>query len=202
MSASLSVQQEKKELRKRAAAARSHVPPGEREEAAARLAKALPRHPLLEQVRPGPILIPTRHGHEIDTTNLAHALEGRGWQIHRPRVIPGTSEIEAVHWPTPSPLVPGAHDVPEPPLRAPAVDPTTLKVILVPGLAFTREGDRIGTGAGYFDRFLAPLAEMSDPPLTIGLSYRVQLVEELPLEPHDVPLHGIQVEEESILCRR
>lgn len=195
-----SVQQEKQRLRKHAATARASVPPGEREEAAARLAKGLPHHPLLKDLRPGGVLVPTRHGHEINTDPLAHALEGRGWKIHRPRVIPDTNEFEVIEWPTPSPLVAGEFGVPEPPQRAPASDPSKLKLILVPGLAFTKNGDRVGTGAGYFDRFLARYTETS--PLTIGLAYHVQLLDDIPVEPHDVPLHGLQVEEQAITCRR
>ncbi len=193
-----SIQQEKQRLRKEAAATRSRVPPGEREEAAARLAKGLPHHPLMQNVRPGGVLVPTRHGQEINTEPVAHALEGRGWIIHRPRVIPDTNEFEIVRWPTPSPLVPGQYGVPEPPQRVPASDPGTLTLILVPGLAFTKTGDRIGTGAGYFDRFLARFAEK--PPLTIGLAYHAQILDALPVEPHDVPLHGLQVEEQGITC--
>jgi 5-formyltetrahydrofolate cyclo-ligase len=196
------VQEEKRNLRKKARVARAAVPPGEREEAAARLAKALPKHPLLQNVRPGPVLIPTRHADEIDTTPLAHALEGRGWQIHRPRVISDTRDFEVVPWTTPAPLFPGAHGVPEPPSRAESADPGTLRLILVPGLAFTRSGDRLGTGAGYFDRFLARYQDHEEPPITIGMAYRAQLIGEIPTEPHDIPLQGLQVEEEHITCNK
>lgn len=194
------LKEEKQRLREQALSTRASVPPGEREEAAARLAKGLPRHPLLEGMRPGGVLVPTRHGHEIDTAPLARALEGRGWLVHRPRVIPGTQEFEVVRWPTPSPLVPGTWKVPEPPARVPANDPSGLRLILVPGLAFTRAGDRLGTGAGYFDRFLAKLAQKGERPVAIGLAFRAQILEELPVEPHDVPLDGLQVEEESVVC--
>lgn len=195
------VQQEKKNLRKQARSTRLAVPPGEQEEAAARLAKGLPHHPLLKDVRPGGVLVPTRHKDEIDTAPLAHALEGRGWTIHRPRIPAGSTHIEIVPWPTPGPLVPGAHGVPEPPQRAESADPADLRLLLVPGLAFTRSGDRLGTGAGYFDRFLARLGEEGHKPITIGLAYRAQVLDELPVELHDVPLKGLQVEEEPVVCR-
>ena len=72
-------------------------------------------------------------------------------------------------------------------LREPAesmtlIAPETLDVILVPGVAFTRGGQRLGRGGGYYDRFLA------QPELrarTIGVCFDVQLFENLPAEPHD-----------------
>jgi len=56
-------------------------------------------------------------------------------------------------------------------------------VILVPGLAFTREGHRLGRGAGFYDRFLG-----ASPPdiIKAGICFDFQVVPELPAEPHDV----------------
>ncbi len=57
------------------------------------------------------------------------------------------------------------------------VDPATLDVVLVPGLAFTADGVRLGQGGGHFDRFLPRLRPDC---LTIGVGYREQLVDDLP----------------------
>lgn len=65
------------------------------------------------------------------------------------------------------------------------IDPVTLDVVVVPGLAFTRDGHRLGQGGGHFDRFLARLAPGS---LRIGVAFSGQMVERLPLEPHDIAL--------------
>jgi 5-formyltetrahydrofolate cyclo-ligase len=62
------------------------------------------------------------------------------------------------------------------------VDPTTLDVVIVPGLGFTGRGDRLGQGGGHYDRFLARLAPGT---LTIGVCFAEQLLDELPTEPHD-----------------
>lgn len=62
---------------------------------------------------------------------------------------------------------------------------TPLDLVLVPGLAFTREGARLGRGAGFFDRFLAHRAAHA---IKIGLGFAFQIVESLPLDPHDVKL--------------
>jgi 5-formyltetrahydrofolate cyclo-ligase len=65
------------------------------------------------------------------------------------------------------------------------VDPATLDVVVVPGLAFTVDGHRLGQGGGHFDRFLRRLSPACS---MIGVAFREQLVDEIPLEPHDVVL--------------
>ncbi len=55
-------------------------------------------------------------------------------------------------------------------------------LLLVPGLAFTRGGQRLGRGGGYYDRALAGIREDA---LSIGVCFGFQLLETLPTEPHD-----------------
>ena len=64
----------------------------------------------------------------------------------------------------------------------PVIDIARVDLILVPGLAFTADGLRLGRGGGYYDRLLASL-----PPhtRTIGVCFATQLVAALPTEPHD-----------------
>lgn len=63
------------------------------------------------------------------------------------------------------------------------VDPTELDVVMVPGVAFGRDGQRMGNGQGYYDRLLASVRP--DCPL-IGLAYECQIVDGLIMGPHDV----------------
>ena len=60
-----------------------------------------------------------------------------------------------------------------------------IDLVLVPGIAFTRAGARMGRGAGFFDRFLAHRATRA---IKIGIAFSFQIVESLPLDPHDVKL--------------
>ena len=77
----------------------------------------------------------------------------------------------------------GYAGIPEPIADGPVGDdPTAL--VLMPGLAFDREGHRIGYGGGFYDKFLA--AEPNHP--TIALCYAFQMVEELPVEEFDIPV--------------
>ncbi len=66
------------------------------------------------------------------------------------------------------------------------VTPSEIDLILVPGLCFSREGDRIGYGAGYYDNYLRTY---SGP--KIGVGYAFQLLNQIPKETHDVRLDGV-----------
>lgn len=71
------------------------------------------------------------------------------------------------------------------------VAPADVDVALVPGVAFDRQGNRLGHGAGYYDRLLA---ELSPSACLIGLAYECQLVEAIPHEPHDVGMDLVVTE--------
>lgn len=80
----------------------------------------------------------------------------------------------------------GYAGIPEPLADAPvAQDPTAL--VLMPGLAFDREGHRIGYGGGFYDRFLEN--EPEHP--TVALCYHFQMMERLDTEEHDVPVDRV-----------
>ncbi len=66
-----------------------------------------------------------------------------------------------------------------------------LDAVIVPGLAFDRQGGRLGYGAGFFDRLLARLRADS---VTIGLSFEAQIVEHVIMEAHDVGLDWLVTE--------
>jgi 5-formyltetrahydrofolate cyclo-ligase len=78
-------------------------------------------------------------------------------------------------------------------------DPSVVDVVIVPGVAFTPDGARLGQGGGWYDRFLAAVR----PDCTsIGVGFDAQVVDVLPTEPHDVPLDGVVTESGAIVPRR
>ncbi|MDE5792966.1 MAG: 5-formyltetrahydrofolate cyclo-ligase [Oscillospiraceae bacterium] len=74
----------------------------------------------------------------------------------------------------------GAFGIPEP-IKNNQAELTSKSVILVPALAFTRQGQRLGRGGGYYDRFLQKYPELHK----IGVCYDKMLVQNLPCELHD-----------------
>ena len=71
------------------------------------------------------------------------------------------------------------------------VDPGAVDVILVPGLAFTRAGQRLGRGGGFYDRLLARLPAVT---WKIGVCFEVQISDAVPSEPHDVTVDCVMTE--------
>ena len=92
----------------------------------------------------------------------------------------------------PGDLTPGAHGILEPPDGAERpVRVEELDLVVVPGVAFTPAGDRLGYGGGFYDRFLPTLAPGTP---TVGLCFDLQLVESLPREPHDHRVSAVVTE--------
>lgn len=76
--------------------------------------------------------------------------------------------------------------------EAEVLDP---QVLLVPLSAFDAAGNRIGYGAGHYDRAIARLREKGMTPRLVGIAFSCQEVEAVPAEPHDVPLDAILTED-------
>ena len=77
----------------------------------------------------------------------------------------------------------GYANIPEPVADDPVAEDKTA-LVLMPGMAFTKNGDRMGYGGGFYDKFLA--AEPDHP--TLALCYDFQMVESLPTEEYDIPV--------------
>ncbi len=77
----------------------------------------------------------------------------------------------------------GYANIPEPIADEPVADDKTA-LVLMPGMAFTKSGDRMGYGGGFYDKFLA--SEPDHP--TLALCYDFQMVESLPTEEYDIPV--------------
>lgn len=90
-------------------------------------------------------------------------------------------------------LVPGPWGLREPSPSLPEILPRNLDLLFCPGMAFTREGKRLGKGGGYYDRFLATL--VPTPPPCIGVTFAVFLRDDLPEDPHDMRMNRVVSDE-------
>ena len=87
--------------------------------------------------------------------------------------------------------VPNRYSILEPPADAVALEPALVDVALVPGLAFTQGGARLGYGAGFYDRLLPQLRP--DCAL-VGVTHNALLLPKLPLEPTDIAMTHLALE--------
>ncbi len=125
--------------------------------------------------RAGSVMAFVAFNGEPDTDPLFARLTVEGKRLLLPRVE--SSGIVAVDGD--SPLVASKFGVREP--SGPAVGLGEIDLVIVPGLAFTAAGDRLGYGQGYYDRFLPTV-----PAASIGVCFTDQLVDEMPVTAHDV----------------
>lgn len=122
--------------------------------------------------------------HEVDTTALLQKLLENNKELYIPRVAGDSLEAKQIH--DLKELQDGPYGAKEPAEPATTLLPKEIQVVLIPGLAFDRQGYRLGSGKGYYDRFLKTTSA-----LRIGLAFNEQILPELPHEDHDVPMHLI-----------
>jgi 5-formyltetrahydrofolate cyclo-ligase len=82
----------------------------------------------------------------------------------------------------------GRYGLIEPVPQTPEVECAAIDLVVLPGLAFDRAGNRLGHGAGYYDRFLSRAPQSL---YKLGLAYGFQVVEQLPAERHDIKINGL-----------
>lgn len=73
-------------------------------------------------------------------------------------------------------------------------------IIIVPLLAFDKQGNRLGYGAGWYDKTLAYYSKKNYQIVSVGLGYGFQEVEEVPCSTHDIPLQSVITEKSLIFC--
>ena len=119
---------------------------------------------------------------EVDVFAARQELRHKGWTTALSKTDVANRALQFFRVEENTTLTPGVYGILERAKDAAAVAPKELAALVVPGLAFTPKGERIGYGGGFYDRFL------SDPSvhaIRIGVAYALQLVPALPDEPHD-----------------
>ena len=122
---------------------------------------------------------------EVDTASLAL----RAWQAGKTVVVPKVSWDQRRMLPTEISSLTTGLTTTGPGVREPIAGkpvPTEfIDLVIVPGLGFTNTGHRIGRGMGFYDRFLAQSDFLG---LSCGLAFAEQIVPDLPVLDHDIPL--------------
>jgi len=131
---------------------------------------------------------------EVDSAPIFDAARREGRQTLLPRMIPGEA-LEFVPFGDFEELAPGRYGVKEPAVAIPARALRDDTLLLVPGVAFDRSGGRLGRGAGYYDRALSGLVRSGASPFVIGVGFRIQIIDQVPMGPRDAFLDGVVTDE-------
>lgn len=183
---------EKKAPLRRELLARRDALPGreERSRAIQRQVLALP-----EYRRARRLLLYLSQGSEVDTWPLLDRALAQGRAVYAPRCLDGQGNMAFYRVFSREDLAPGRFGLLEPiPGRCPPLERGQGDLCLVPGLAFDREGYRLGYGKGYYDCFLA-----AQPVRTVGLCFEALLLPRLPRGPFDRQVARL-VTEAGVLC--
>lgn len=187
----------KRGLRARVRAALAALPVEERRERGARAANRALELPEVSRARHWMLF--RSLADEIDTGTLFEAGASRGRRLYAPRVVGVELRFVAVELATV--WARGAYPVLEP-ADGPVLDPRDLaeepSLILVPGVAFAPHGERLGRGGGHYDRTLALLHGAVPDLVALALALDVQVLDDLPLEPHDQPVDLVVTESRAL----
>ena len=129
-------------------------------------------------------------GSEVATDRMDASARGRGLRVVYPRIVDGARRLTFCEVAIET-LVPGHFGLREPTSDTAAIELTSIAAFVVPGVAFDRSGGRVGWGRGYYD---ATLAAAAPGALRIGVAFDIQLMDQVPSDPHDAPLHHVVTE--------
>jgi 5-formyltetrahydrofolate cyclo-ligase len=131
---------------------------------------------------------------ELDPIPLMRRLADGGARLALPAVAGRGQPLVIRAWAFGEPLAAGVWGIREPLPQAAAVEPD---ILIVPLLAFDRQGHRIGYGAGYYDMTINAL-RATKPIVAVGVAFAVQEVEAVPFTPRDARLDLVLTEREVI----
>lgn len=186
----------KQHLRRELIARRAALPEAEQHSLSTAILARLRSVPAWAEAREVLTYMPIRG--EVNTAPLLEELWERGSRVLLPRCRPDEPGLMDVACATClEDLSLGMYGILEPAEdRCTALIDATPDLILMPGVGFDRTGYRLGFGAGFYDRFLSGSAA---PQATlIGLAYSFQVLNALPWEPWDVPVHAVITENEIL----
>ena len=130
---------------------------------------------------------------EVDTREMMKAALDRGKKIFLPKINTKNKSMDfSEHNGDFAELACNFYGILEP--QGPSQNSRTLDLIVVPGVAFDKQGWRLGYGAGYYDRFLKQVTAR-----TIGVIFSEQLHSSLPVDKYDIPVDIVITDKNSLV---
>lgn len=153
--------------------------------------------PLWQQSRT--VMLYAAQSRELETRFLVESAWATGMSVCLPKLTDKPREMEPRFLTALQHLKPGKLGIMEPdPTFCPVIELSQIDLIIVPGLAFDREGHRLGRGGGYYDTLLKQADRRS---AAIGAFFSFQEVPAIPHEEHDALLDGVVTEKELLLFK-
>lgn len=181
---------------------RRNLPEPNRQQAAALLAQSVAATSVFRNARRVAAYI--AFDGEIDPAALIELAFESGKEVFLP-VVDNTARMRFARYTPDTSMTLNKYGIPEPSAdRRSFVSAKTLDLAVVPLVAFDLDGNRLGMGAGYYDRCFAylRLRRHWHRPRLLGVAYEFQQVERLQPESWDIPLHGVATEHGQYLLRR
>lgn len=145
------------------------------------------------------IFIYISYDSEINTKYIITRAIKEGKKIYVPRTEFSTKLMNAVIIENFDNLVESRYGILEPKKDEPFIDPNDLDLIVVPGVAFDKNGGRVGYGAGYYDRYFKRINnENKSKIVKLALAYDFQLMDKVPTDEEDVLIDAVMTEKQFI----
>ncbi len=184
--------QSKEQFRKEIIESRLELTPLQVREKSDKIISKLITLPVYQQA--GTIMTYVAFNQEVETRELIKYSLSQGKRVF----VPVTRKKERLLIPSeildfPGDLQPGTWGIlePKPDCFRPK-DPQEIDLVIVPGVAFDKEKQRLGYGGGFYDRFLSKLPEQSS---FVALAFQLQIKEQVFTEQHDQPVHLVITED-------
>ncbi|HZJ99919.1 MAG TPA: 5-formyltetrahydrofolate cyclo-ligase [Tissierellaceae bacterium] len=137
-------------------------------------------------------------GNEVDTHNFIKKSLSDGKRIAVPITFPKTREIKPSEILDFDELEVGYYNILTPKDKyIRYINPKEIDLAIVPGVAFDRDGYRVGYGGGYYDRFLSQYPDI----IKLGIAFDLQIIDKIPKEDFDIAVDMIFTEKEIITCK-
>ncbi len=173
----------KVEIRDMMRVRRREVDPETREEASAEICEALWERPDVQAsvAAKRPFAVYLANDDEIDLAPLVERLWAADVTVAVPYWHAESGTYRLAIYTGASTLIEGGHGIMEP-AETYDIAPCDIGVWIVPGLAFTRDGRRVGYGGGWYDRYLAAAAPDA---VALAVAYPFQILDNVPTDPND-----------------
>lgn len=136
---------------------------------------------------------------EVNLDELLKTSLEKNKKVAVPLIMPDKKEniIKAIEFKGFANIVLGEYGIRTVDKMGDLLEPESIDLIMVPGVAFTEQGERLGMGKGYYDRFLPQASNAKK----IGVTLSMQLAKSLPTEEHDVKMDFLVTEKGIIDCK-